>query len=343
MLPPVEKGRFVRRGSWIVSAAVAGLVLAGCGGGAEQAGEDGDGDVVIEEQARLFDAAASTLDAGSARIAMEMRIDGGEGTELEELSHVPFMSAEGVQDFDTGDGSMTLDMSAIATLAGGAPGVDPSDLTFEVRTVGGVLYMRMGALLGPLAPTEWLSMDLEAVVRDLGLGDASIAQLQQQSDPSGYVEMLAAVSDDVRQVGEEEVRGVQTTRYGATVDFARLPKHGLRQLPPELREQLEEDASVEDLFGAFGETFGEVAFPIDVWVDGDDLLRRMTMELDLSAFAGGLGAGDQLPPGLSFSMTMEYFDYGVQVDVEAPPADDVTDFADVIGAPGALSPYGSPS
>jgi len=325
-----------------VSAAVAGLVLAGCGGGAEQAVEGG-GDVVLEEQARLFEVAARTLDAGSARIAMEMRIAGGEDTELAELSSVPFVRAEGVQDFDTGDGTVTLDMRAFATLAGGAPDVDPSDLTFEVRTVDGVLYLRAGALLGPLAPTEWLAMDLDAAVRDLGLGEASIARLRQQSDPSGYVEMLAAVADDVRRVGEEEVRGVQTTHYRATVDLARLLEHGLRQLPPELREHLAGDGSVEGLFGAFGETFGEVAFPIDAWVDGDDLLRKMAVEVDLSALAGGLVPGDELPPGLSFAMTMEYFDYGVPVDVRPPPANDVTDFTDVIDAPGARSPYGSPS
>ena len=48
-------------------------------------------------------------------------------------------------------------------------------------------------------------------------------------------------------------------------------------------------------------------FPMDVWIDGDGLPRRFTMELKIP------GAG-------SVAMRMDFTDYGRSVDVSAPPA-----------------------
>ena len=57
--------------------------------------------------------------------------------------------------------------------------------------------------------------------------------------------------------------------------------------------------------------------PVDVWVDGDNLVRRMTMEFSFSSPDGQQQAGA--------SMSMELFDYGVPVSVDAPPAAKVVD------------------
>jgi hypothetical protein len=55
----------------------------------------------------------------------------------------------------------------------------------------------------------------------------------------------------------------------------------------------------------------------EMWVDGDDLPRKFSQALELPAQAGGTGT----------SSTSEgtYSDYGTEVQIEAPPADQVTE------------------
>jgi hypothetical protein len=67
--------------------------------------------------------------------------------------------------------------------------------------------------------------------------------------------------------------------------------------------------------------------PAEAWIDGDGYLRKMTL-----AFAGLAGASDA-----GFDLTMEMFDFGAEVDVEPPPADEVTDITD-LATKGGLTP-----
>ena len=68
--------------------------------------------------------------------------------------------------------------------------------------------------------------------------------------------------------------------------------------------------------------------PVDVWIDGDGLLRRLRMDLPFE--------------GQHMSMVMDLDEYGVDVAVEAPPADQVTDLSSALGDLGdAVDNYGS--
>ena len=146
----------------------------------------------------------------------------------------------------------------------------------------------------------WLKIDLET------LGDLSgidLAQLAQagQATPAQYLRWLSAAKD-VDRVGEEDVRGVRTTHYRGVIDVQRLIEE-----QPELRRSLE----ALDL--------DEV--PTEVWIDGDGLLRRLTQEYELSS------AGEKT----STRVTMELYDFGVEVDVEPPAPEEVFDVSDLIG------------
>lgn len=71
-----------------------------------------------------------------------------------------------------------------------------------------------------------------------------------------------------------------------------------------------------------GEQASEHGFGADevagrAWVGDDGLLRRVEL-----AYAGPMGAAE---------VTTDLFDFGVEVDVEAPPADDVTRVDDLLG------------
>jgi hypothetical protein len=61
--------------------------------------------------------------------------------------------------------------------------------------------------------------------------------------------------------------------------------------------------------------------PMDVWVDGHHLVRRIAMSITLPAPDGA---------GLQEAMTADIGDYGPQPQPTAPPADQVQDLANLI-------------
>jgi hypothetical protein len=63
--------------------------------------------------------------------------------------------------------------------------------------------------------------------------------------------------------------------------------------------------------------------PVDVWIDGDGLLRRMTISLE----SGGNSAID-----FGMEMTMEIPEYGIAMDLPIPKDGDVTDVSDLLPA-----------
>jgi hypothetical protein len=60
----------------------------------------------------------------------------------------------------------------------------------------------------------------------------------------------------------------------------------------------------------------------DVWIDDDELVRRMRLAYQDMQFAPGQ-QGDM-------TMTMELYDFGVEVEVEPPPANEVIDLQELI-------------
>ena len=87
--------------------------------------------------------------------------------------------------------------------------------------------------------------------------------------------------------------------------------------PDEYAQQLEQFAAV----------MGD-EMPVDVWIDGDGLLRKLHMDMSVSE------AGQSVAMGVE----MEMFDYGADVHVEAPPADQVSDMGSMLGG---LTGFGS--
>ncbi len=97
------------------------------------------------------------------------------------------------------------------------------------------------------------------------LGGGSGAYLKDQmqnTTPNQSVKLLLA-SGDVRKVGEEKVRGQETTHYSGTVDVADLASQNSnldRSQLDDLKKQLEQA-------GVSTET-------VDIWVDDQDLLVK---------------------------------------------------------------------
>jgi len=298
----------MRRTSGRVGAAlIAVLLAAACGGDGSQR----DSQAVFIENP-LAAAAVATAEAATARVSMTMEMS------LPGFGDPVSMVAQGVVDNAAQTSQLEIDMTEMFEAFGGAPGVDQDDLVFEARMVDGIVYMRFPAAFG--APTEWVSMDVLAAAEDAGLSTSALGQLGG-SDPTQYLDYLASVSRDVREIGAEDVRGVATTHYAATLDFASAPEDFDAEVLAELGIDRDDLAAS---FEAMRDQFGVANVPVDVWIDGEGLVRRMRMSM-------GLDPADGQVPAMKMRVELEMFDYGVEVRVEAPPADEVTDLLERAG------------
>jgi hypothetical protein len=284
-----------------VLGAVLLLAAAACGGGAG----GGGGALPFE---RVAAAAERTTGAGTARMELVqvMEADGEEAT----------LTSTGEVDFARGAMRMEMDLSQV-------PGADqlPSGQRMEMIYDGEVFYMRSP---DPSLTQGWLKFDPAAME---GMGDAMQLNQLRRSDPTDVLQLLQGVSDEVEEVGEEEVRGVPTTRYRALVDLERA----MADAPPDLQERMR---------GQFAQA-GLDQVPTEVWIDEDGLLRRQVVEIDMSGFEPSPGAGQPAgAPALGMmTMTLELFEFGVEVDISPPDGEEVIDVGEMMrqqqgGAPG---------
>lgn len=292
-----RRSRFTARASGVAVALAVGL--AGCGGSSPSAPSAAPKATTPEPSPAkiLLASARTTASAGSARMSMSMNM-GGTG------ASAVVISADGIADFATGDSQLTMHFGG--DMAGFMAG------DFEVRSVDNVAYMKLPASrAGPLGSLsrgkEWLSIDASqfggaaSPTAGLGLG---------QTDPTQFLAYLETVSDDVKAVGSETMRGVETTHYYATLDLGKAVDRA--EVPPELRDSLHE------LLDSVGK--GAPKIPSDVWVDGAGRVRRIAMQFDLASFGAPTGA---LGSDAVIAMSIDLYDFGVPVNVQSPPADDV--------------------
>lgn len=186
----------------------------------------------------------------------------------------------------------------------------------EQRLVGRTMYMKMGmlsALGGGSDAKPWIKISLDELGKKAGMNIDELLQQSRQMDPVQNTKMLTA-SKDVREVGKEPVDGVETTHYTGTYRM----EDAITKLSPEVQETYRKSLA----------TTGMQNMHFDLWVDGQQLPRKMTMK------------SNQTSQG-AMTMTMEYRDYGKPVQIVEPPASQVTDFGQLMsklgggGLPGA--------
>jgi hypothetical protein len=286
-------------------------VLVGCGGGAESSVTSGE--PISFEQ--LSQAATTSADATTGRFAfsLEMTMPG---------TAKPFaFSGDGGFDTHANRAALSLDFSSFAEVMGGmfaglaGPTADTPDFgdpdAWQIEAVqdGDVMYMRFPAMASELpAGKSWVRMDLGEAATGQGFDFSELQELTG-NDPRKMLEFLRAASDEIETVGTEELRGVRTTHYRATVNPADYDK----LVPAGEREEL------RSMIGDMIEQTGVGEIPVEVWLDDFGLVRR----LDMSFAATQPGTTESVEA----SMTFELFDYGKEVDVEPPLAADVVDAA----------------
>jgi len=150
------------------------------------------------------------------------------------------------------------------------------------------------------------------------------------SDPSEGLAFLNA-AQRVTTVGQEQVRGVLTTRYRVTFDMAKVEEKALAAAKKAGAPNLPDPATAQ----AEMRKAGLEAFPIDVWIDAQGRIRRMHYQMTMTIPDTIPGEPAGLKGGrLTTDSTIDLFDFGVPVHVSPPPASQVQDMGDLTSSSG---------
>jgi hypothetical protein len=271
----------------------------------EAGGSEASGDL-----AALQAAMAQTVESAPSRVEGVIRMVGLAEAPVSEVE-MPFSV---VTDPATGDSSMVMDFGAMATIGGEEIPPEMADLmgSMEVREIGDTVYMKFPfftAFLG--ADTEWVSMPAE----QSDMAD-DVTPNTAPTDPGAFLESFQEAEGEVEVVGSEEIRGISTTHYRIMID-----------------EQWAETLTEEEMGDLEEQGFSpDATFPLDLWVDDDGLVHRMSIVAEASQLEDAEGEFE------SMTMTFDFFDFGQPVTIEPPPADQVTDMDELMGGFGTIAP-----
>jgi hypothetical protein len=267
-------------------------LMAACGqgtGGSDGSGGNVEASADEDQTASLAELirSSATKAAGmsTSRFSMTMEMPGGAGG----------FSGTGALDSSAGVMTMAIDASG---MTGQATPVVPAVLK------GDAIYYRFGDV-ADLGDRPWVKLDVTQLGKLMGIDGEAMMDQFEQSDPKSSLSMMIGVSEDVEELLREDVRGVSTRHFKATIDMNKAIRNapdGMRGLMEEMARQMAGDS-----------------YPAEMWIGDDDLPRRFRSIIDLPE-AGG-----------EVVMEMDFFDYGVDVEADVPPADQTMDWYEFMG------------
>jgi hypothetical protein len=309
--PTFERMAGARRFLMLFALAGVVAVLGACGGGGASLSAE------PLSLAQLTSAAETSAEASSGRFefSMDMALPGAPGAFA--------FSGDGAFDTTNDRASLSFDLSSLAGLLGGlAAGLggadapdfsDPAAWKIDAVTDGKVVYLKFPVIADQLPEGKsWVRVDPSATGTAAGFDLSELEQFTS-NDPRSLLDFLKAVSGEIETVGTEELRGVATTHYRATIDLRNYEQ----LVPPADREEL------RTMLGDLVEQSGLAEMPFDVWLDESGLVRKV----ELTFSASPSGTADALDASVSF----ELFDYGADVDIAVPAADEVVDASALSG------------
>ena len=268
---------------------VAAALLAGCGAAQEASTVD-------------LDSVASKTGASSARIELDMAVEAQNEAALsekerEELSYLTFHAAGAVAEH----GRFYELTYLYPRRAFGLEGSGDIEFDAILDAKSGDMYVSYGPDLGLELPPgkRWVHMQ-----------DDSLQGANSANDPSQMVSYLRAASEGgLENLGQEQVRGVRTTRYAVVVSVERAEDVLGAQ-----------DESTKKSLEALREAgFDEI--PMEVWIDGDDYARRVVLDWVLPGPDGTRGG--------TMKMKLEMWDFGADIEVAAPAESTVIEEEDL--------------
>ncbi|MBW1604545.1 hypothetical protein JJV70_21055 [Streptomyces sp. JJ66] len=284
------RNRVGRTAALAVAGVVACVPLAACGsddgaegGDGKQSSEPAGGQQAGGDTEAVRAAYDTTSKEESATFTLKSVTEAG--------SEKVEASGEGMLDFASGESEMTIT----------AEGTE-----IEQRVVDGVLYQKLPQDQTPASGKPWVKIDLAELAQTQGVNGGS-----QPNNPAATAEFAKAISEeDVKELGSEEIEGVNTTHYRVEIDVAEL----------EQGEQLRK-------------TLGE-AIPMELWLDEDGLIRRQQLELTVRPPEGASQSASAAPDQATVRTVMTFSDFGTDISVEAPPEGETTDMTEEAGQQG---------
>lgn len=299
---------------------------------AEEAPDDQDGtvpdgdldDIASMDAAALLATAITQLDGHSVRGEASLELAPGFA-----LSTAFESDAEG-------------DLAAMVEIPPGLDPEFPGGAEAEVRHVGGVAYVRPPLSAEDLAE---LGVDEAWYVAEpapggdpmsgaMGSAGGVMCVFPQMADgapsdcdPLGETGAFLEAASGAEVVGLEDVRGVGAARVRFTVSLLDLAGEALGM----------ETEADDDEAGAFDDTasdpfaegleqifgFLDAEFEVEVWIDGENLIRRLSF--DLASLFTGIAGGEAAAEMPSSLITLEFYDYGADISVDAPPPAAIVD------------------
>lgn len=221
--------------------------------------------------------------------------------DLEELTADEFYPAvmAALQEAESMGFSITSSGGDAATEMSGVMEYEDDGISMEASSTGAqamemvmldkVLYIAGGGLPLPEGK-KWFKVDMTDP-------DSLFGQLGKSTDPNLMFKAMETPKE-FELLGTEEVDGVETNHYNVVMDTASYTE--ALDLPAEVAKFLPKEIGIE------------------MWVDADNQPRKFHQELEVPSMSGG---GE---PTLS-TTEGTYYDFGTEVDVEAPPAAEVAD------------------
>lgn len=249
----------------------------------------GDGDTASPEE-RLANAADATADEGTAAFSMNVSTEMGGDDDGEDGNGEDGGSAMSMS--FSGEGVMDFE-EEVGRMEMELPGMG---MATETVFDQGAVYTQIPSMAG--TQEQWVRQG----------GDEQAHAPGMDGDPAGMVEVVDAVEGDIEELGSETIRGTDVDGFGFTVAGSELAQGG------------------EDV----PEGMADADVPMEVWLDAEDRVRRMVMEIDMGSAVQSGTEGEAIDPmggdmpGV-MTVTMEFYDFGTEVDVEVPSDEDVVD------------------
>ncbi len=200
------------------------------------------------------------------------------------------------------------------------------NLQIQEIILGHTIYMKMPAALAQKIPggKPWWALNLSELDASSNLSKmSSLMNSSSESSPAMYLDYLRAESSSLQNLGQATVDGVSTTHYHATLNLEKAATHYPSPTRATMRAMLKRTP---------GKILDETDMPVDVWIDGSNLVRQVSMKMWL------------VPTGsstvINATITMNFQSYGPQATPAAPPADQTLDVLALLKSEGKLSRLG---
>ncbi|MCJ0870043.1 LppX_LprAFG lipoprotein [Streptomyces sp. AP-93] len=278
-------------------AALAAVLLVGGATACESGQNDGTGKAAAAQGAGKG-AAKGAVEVVPAAYLEKVKV---KSQEITSLRYSMTGTAEGEQ--FSGDVSMRLKPSVAMSMKMTTSG--EGGQAAEIRLVDEAMFIG--------AEGKWIKFDMKsldpALTKKLnGAGGTANRTGENPGDRAG--ELLKA--KDLTFVGEETIDGVKTRHLSGTVTLDDL-RAALASATPEAKKRQEQ--SVKAL-----EAQGVKKLTLDMWIDESDHTKQVRTRGDAAK-----GPVDT---------TIKFLDYNQPVEVAAPPADQVTDLAEMMKGAG---------